>query len=160
MWFYSLIWVLGVLFSKRSTCVCVCVCEIKVSVCIIIMYYDYCEDKEDLKKSIEKEAEEFMQPESTAESHKQSTAPQSPPPKKKKLCAFLKKVEEESSDLSPEVKVANEVESYIGSPNLDIGSDLSPLKWWKEHTNSYPTLAKLAIKILCVCAVSCASRFH
>ena len=41
-----------------------------------------------------------------------------------------------------------------------IFSSVSPLKWWKEHTNSYPTLAKLAIKILCVCAVSCASRFH
>ena len=103
------------------------------------------------------QAKEFMQSESTAESLVQSTAPQSPPPKKKKLCAL---VEEESMDLSPEVKVANEVESYLGSHNLDIGSDLSPLKWWKEHTNSYPTLAKLAIKILCVCAVSCASRFH
>ena len=64
-----------------------------------------------------------MQSESTAESLVQSTAPQSPPPKKKKLCAL---VEEESMDLSPEVKVANEVESYLGSHNLDIGSDLSP----------------------------------
>ena len=35
---------------------------------------DYCEDKEDLKKSNEEQAKEFMQPESTAESHKQSTA--------------------------------------------------------------------------------------
>lgn len=99
-----------------------------------------------------------MQPESTAESHKQSTVQQSPFPKKKKLCVFLKTVEEESSDLSPEVKVSNEVESYLGSPNLDIESDLSPLKWWKEHTNSYPTLAKLAIKIPCVCATICASE--
>ena len=57
-------------------------------------------------------------------------------------------VEEESSDLSPEMRVVKEIEAYLGSPNLDIESDTTPLKWWKEHEKLYPTLAKLAI----VCA--------
>ncbi len=80
--------------------------------------------------------------------------------KKKKLCAFLKKVEETSSAvaLSPELTVMKEIESYLSAPNLDIESDQKPLNWWKVNKMLYPTLAKLCVKILCICATSCASE--
>ena len=43
----------------------------------------------------------------------------------------------------------------IKSPNLTIDSDDTPMKWWKIHSTSYPVLAKLSIKYLCMCATSC-----
>lgn len=121
---------------------------------------DYCVDKEDMKKSIEEQAQEFIsQQEQESIANPAQTAASPPPAKKRKLCTFLKRVEEESSaDVSPETRIRKEIEMYLSSPNLNIESDMSPLQWWKEHNKSYPTLAKLAIKILCVCATSCASE--
>ena len=110
--------------------------------------------KTNVMKLIEEQAKEFIsQQESTACTGNQSTTPESPPAKKRKLCTFLKRVEKESSDLSPEMRVVKEIEAYLGSgsPNLDIESDTTPLKWWKKEEKLYPTLAKLVMKIFCVC---------
>ncbi len=120
--------------------------------------YSNCADKNSVKKSIEEQAKEFIDASNpTQTTPVQAAAP--PPSKKKKMCIFLKKSQEEqSSSLSPEERISKEIESYLSCPILDVESNVSPLKWWKDHATSYPTLSKLAVKILCVCATSCASE--
>ncbi len=121
---------------------------------------DYSSDKEQLKLLVHGQAINMLENSNPSESHDQLTLPKSPSKKKKKLCAFLKKADEPSStsSLSPESKVMSEIESYLSARKLDIESDQKPLQWWKENRLLYPTLAQLSIKILCVCATSCASE--
>ncbi len=118
---------------------------------------DYSNNKEELVSQVAEQALEMFEESSSPEP---LTTPKSPCKKKKKLCAFLKKVEETSSAvaLSPELTVMKEIESYLSAPNLDIESDQKPLNWWKVNKMLYPTLAKLCVKILCICATSCASE--
>ena len=49
-------------------------------------------------------------------------------------------------------KITQEIENYLH----DI--DDSPLKWWKSKDTTFPLLAKMAKKYLCVCATSVASE--
>ena len=41
---------------------------------------------------------------------------------------------------------------------LQIDSDETPMKGWKNHSIVYPVLAKLSIKYLCLCPTSCTSE--
>lgn len=82
-----------------------------------------------------------------------------PPPKKRKLGSWLKaarREQESSSTKSPEELMMDEIEIYSKITKPD--ADSNPLDWWKVHGSSYPTLAKLAKKYLCICASSCASE--
>jgi len=122
---------------------------------------DYSNDKEEVKTLVMEQAKEIFEVQTSPEPDSQFTTPQPPAKKKAKMCAFLKRVEDErepSDSVSPESKIASEIESYVSAPNLDIESDLGPLNWWKENRKLYPTLAKLSVKILCICATSCASE--
>ena len=57
---------------------------------------------------------------------------------------------------STSTKSLSEIEHYCKITKPD--ADSNPLDWWKVHGFSYPTLAKLAKKYLCICASSCASE--
>lgn len=59
---------------------------------------------------------------------------------------------------TPIQQLQAEVEAYKTSPKLEIDSDDTPVKWWKNHSTVYPVLAKLARKYLCMCATSCTSE--
>lgn len=53
-------------------------------------------------------------------------------------------------------KAASEMNRYCQEPLQDLEED--PLDWWKENQQSYPLLATVAKKYLCICATSCASE--
>ena len=53
-------------------------------------------------------------------------------------------------------KITQEIENYLRLPVHDI--DDPPLKWWKSEDTTFPLLAKMAKKYLCVCATSVASE--
>lgn len=85
-----------------------------------------------------------------------------PAKRKKKLGTFFKEQEEadqhetSSASVSPEQKCSNEIDKYLSIPKLDFEDD--PLLWWKNSFLSFPILASLARKYLCVCATSSASE--
>jgi len=41
-----------------------------------------------------------------------------------------------------------ELEKYLSLPS--VGLNCNPLQWWKTFHSEFPTLAKLAIKYLCI----------
>ncbi|XP_038064087.1 E3 SUMO-protein ligase ZBED1-like [Patiria miniata] len=53
-------------------------------------------------------------------------------------------------------RVERELERYLLVEV--VGGDTSPLIWWREHQSSFPLLAKLAKKYLCICATSSPSE--
>ena len=53
--------------------------------------------------------------------------------------------------------VRKEVSLYDSLPKLE-DKDADPLLWWRLHHTSFPTLAKLAKKYLCIQATSVASE--
>ncbi len=124
---------------------------------------EYADDEDDLKEAVKAQALEF---EVIMMSDIPVLTPQPLPSKKRKiqkekLVTFLKKTTEVSEDpltLSPQERVSKEMQSYLSCSKLDIESDVSPLQWWKEYAQSFPLLAKLANKWLCICATSCSSE--
>ena len=87
-----------------------------------------------------------------------------PPTKKKNLLMFLQK-ESGSTDgtatlynHTPIQKLQAEVEAYKMSPKLEIDSNKTPMRWWKNHSTVYPVLANLSRKYLCMCATNCTSE--
>ena len=56
-----------------------------------------------------------------------------------------------------QIEGRKELKQYIDeeSPAVD---DISALKWWKEHHSRFPTIAKLAMKLLCIPATSTPSK--
>ena len=85
-----------------------------------------------------------------------------PPSKRRELGSWLKSLKQQqynsnSAAKSPEVSVKEEIEQYskIGKPDPE---KVNPLHWWKLHYGSYPVLAKLAKKYLCICVSSSASE--
>ena len=79
-----------------------------------------------------------------------------PPAKKKTLGSILKKNKEAMFPKTPQDRVKAEIDAYLSLPVVDSESD--PLYWWRTQYNSYPILAQLAKKYLCICASSAASE--
>ena len=46
----------------------------------------------------------------------------------------------------------SEIDHYYNAPNAELQAD--PVCWWKEHSEQFPKLCKLAQKYLCVPATS------
>lgn len=68
-----------------------------------------------------------------------------PPAKKTKLEIMLDKLGHRSEDFS-------EIDQYEYIPPIEAGKD--PLEWWKTHEKQFPTLSKVAKKLLCIPATS------
>lgn len=62
--------------------------------------------------------------------------------------------QQEHSSLEYHREIQNEVAAYTLVPALDMDSD--PFQWWREHKASFPHLAILAMKYLCIPATSAA----
>ena len=86
--------------------------------------------------------------------------PPEPPAKKCNLGTLFKSNEEAEETtvqtISREQRFSVELNSYVSVPKLDFEED--PLAWWKVQASSYPILAQLAQKYLCVCATSSPSE--
>ena len=78
--------------------------------------------------------------------------------KRRKLSSWLKASRQTSSTeaVSLEEKVKREIDAYEKLPRADV--ELDPLKWWRVHASTYPVLAMLAKKYLCIPASSSASE--
>ena len=53
-------------------------------------------------------------------------------------------------------RIAKELDHFLLLPNTDPDAD--PLSWWKREQQSFPILAQLACKYLCVCGTSVPSE--
>ena len=53
-------------------------------------------------------------------------------------------------------RIAKELDHFLLLPNTDPDAD--PLLWWKREQQSFPILAQLAHKYLCVCGTSVPSE--
>ena len=58
--------------------------------------------------------------------------------------------------LSPTEVIKREMDMFMQSPRADAESN--PLAWWRVYANTYPTLADLAKKYLCIPASSSPSE--
>ena len=101
-------------------------------------------------------------PTTTPSSIEQEQSDSEPPSKRRKLGSWLKSSKQQrdttdSAAKSPEVLLKEEIERYskIARPDPE---KTNPLDWWKLQASSYPVLAKLAKKYLCICASSSASE--
>ena len=82
-----------------------------------------------------------------------------PPPKKSKgLAAILLNVTPDKPQRAESVteRIAKEFDHFLLLPNTDPDAD--PLSWWKREQQSFPILAQLARKYLCVCGTSVPSE--
>ena len=84
-----------------------------------------------------------------------------PPSKKLKgLAAVLKKAlpncSQPQEQLTTLEKVKKEIDKYVDSAPVDPACD--PLNWWKKEAESFPALAILARKYLCLCGTSVPSE--
>ena len=83
-----------------------------------------------------------------------------PPPKRKKLSSWLRAAGPgggaKQVEKTPEKAINDELQQYMATSKPDAESN--PLEWWKLHAETFPLLAKLAKKYLCVCASSSASE--
>ena len=88
-----------------------------------------------------------------------STEPQ-PPTKKRKVVTFLTKsvVPASAPASSRRETIQKELQSYLLCPNLNVESEITPLRWWKEHADQFPIVSKVAKKYLCMCATSTSSE--
>ena len=68
----------------------------------------------------------------------------------------MKKSREAQQPKTPQEKIKAELDSYLSVAVLD--SESNPLDWWAVEHCSYPLLAQLAKKYLCICASSAASE--
>ena len=77
--------------------------------------------------------------------------------KRRKLSSWLKASRQTSSTeaVTLEEKVKREIDAYEKLPRANV--ELDPLKWWHVHAATYPVLAMLAKKYLCIPASSSAS---
>ena len=82
-----------------------------------------------------------------------------PPPKKSKgLGAILLKITPDKPQRAESVteRITKEFDHFLLLPNTDPDAD--PLSWWKREQHSFPILAQLARKYLCVCGTSVPSE--
>lgn len=89
------------------------------------------------------------------------TEPASTPPNAKKMSwgRFLDGDDDDADDMSEDAAslLRKEIDLYTSLPTLRP-KDACPLKWWAEHESTFPSIAKLARKYLCVQATSVASE--
>ena len=129
------------------------------------MDYTKATDVNAVKARVVKEAVEeatasgLLEQQSQEEPDQEPTEP--PPAKKTKLATLLKKSRpvggsSNSNTATPEDRITSEVDLYLQAPQLD--TDDNPLEWWKTNHKTFPILAILAKKYLCICATSSASE--
>ncbi len=89
--------------------------------------------------------------------------PMPPPTKrmKRSLGSLLKQttmedMSEAPASLTPQDKISKEIDSYLKVAKIDAEED--PLKWWYNNESTYPLLAKLSRKYLCIPATSTSSE--
>ena len=74
--------------------------------------------------------------------------------------AFDNRVTERTASLASrqtsQIDITLETKLYFNEPNLPRKDN--PLMWWKDHENKYPSIAKLALKYLCISATSVPSE--
>lgn len=75
---------------------------------------------------------------------------------KKSLGSFFKQRETGDSSLTLKDALEAELNTYLLTPPIDKEED--PLAWWKVHKLSFPRLARLARKYLCIPATSSPSE--
>ena len=94
----------------------------------------------------------------TDTSTEQHNTESEPPSKKGKLGSWLRATKQQTTSLdkTPEAIIEDELQRYLKSPKPDPES--KPLEWWKLHAPTFPILARLAKKYLCICVSSSASR--
>ncbi|XP_038062483.1 E3 SUMO-protein ligase ZBED1-like [Patiria miniata] len=84
-----------------------------------------------------------------------------PPPQKRKLTLgnVLGKKRRSEDPTTPIDQRANvELERYLSMVLDDVDGETDPLMWWRDHQRSFPLLAKLSRKYLCICATSSPSE--
>ena len=125
----------------------------------------YLEDKDNTISSVTEEcltASSYEEEHHPSDNSVQIEADHPPPLKKYKgLSALLKNIdkehnERESIDITPEVRIKNEITSYVEFPTAD--SEMNLLDWWKAECKRFPVLSRLAIKYLCICGTSVPSE--
>ena len=92
-----------------------------------------------------------------------TTRTEAPPAKRLKgLAAVLQHISNEEGaanaqpTLSPAEKIDKEIQAYLDLPVAL--SDTNPLTWWRMEHASFPHLAKVARKYLCICGTSVPSE--
>ena len=74
--------------------------------------------------------------------------------------AFDNRVTERTASLASrqtsQIDITLEAKLYFNEPNLSRKDN--PLMWWKDYENKYPSIAKLALKYLCISATSVPSE--
>ena len=84
---------------------------------------------------------------------------QPPPPKKRTLGNILGKTSDATQQLAAlpvEERAKMELARYIAAE--EVSGDTNPLIWWRNHEASFPLMAKLVKKYLCICATSSPSE--
>ena len=71
-------------------------------------------------------------------------------------CLTVWEIRKSRYQLTKQQIIAQEISQYCPHPKL--GTDDSPLLWWKVEHSKSPNLVKLARKYLCVCATSVPSK--
>ena len=117
---------------------------------------------EDVKEMIISEATAIIV-DNNIEAEQSSSPSGCPPPAKKmkqSLGSLLKQNNTEYSELpanlSPRDKIKHEIDAYLKEQNLD--AEGNPLEWWRSHESTYPLMARISKKYLCVPATSTSSE--
>ncbi|KAL3971629.1 C-C chemokine receptor type 4 [Sarotherodon galilaeus] len=80
-----------------------------------------------------------------------------PTKKKKSLGSYFKKAGQSTTHSQPSrASIELELSMYLQTPGPD--SETDPLEWWKQHETSFPLVARLARKYLCIPATSSSSE--
>ena len=93
----------------------------------------------------------------------EDTRAEAPPAKRLKgLAAVLQFISNEEGaastqpTLTPAEKIDKEIQAYLDLPVAS--SDTDPLAWWRMEHDSFPHLAKVTRKYLCICGTSVPSE--
>ena len=71
-------------------------------------------------------------------------------------CLIVWEIRKSRYQLTKQQIIAQEISQYC--PHHKLGTDDSPLLWWKVEHSKFPNLVKLARKYLCICATSVPSK--
>lgn len=73
------------------------------------------------------------------------------------MAGFLENLSDSNVESNAEQDLNQiELEKYLSLPNSGLNTD--PLQWWKMFLTEFPTLAKLAMKYLCIPGTSVPSE--
>jgi len=117
-------------------------------------------DLDSIRDRLVEEGVEFDQNTESEPNDNTQQSQTEPPAKRMKLGSWLKKSKQAINTAShpedPKERIKKEIERYEKAPRAD--SDSNPLAWWQVYACTYPIIAKLAKKYLCICASSSASE--